>query len=133
MLPTAVTYAQPRLALNTERNWSNFDPVKYSREFDWTSDPLSGYFDVVQPVEETLETKHGDCDDYAAAIASYLVSETTQPVAMTFLWRGRIPLPDHVVTHVPGRVYSSGVIIEDDIDTYIEESPYDHSFTRRIQ
>lgn len=133
MLPTALTYAFPTLCVNTDYDWAGFDLDEFSESFEWTSDPLNGYWDVVQPVEETLETKHGDCDDYAAVIASYLVSETTQPVAMTFLWRGRVPLPDHAVIHVPGRVYSSGTIIDDPLESYAEESQYDHWFTRRIQ
>lgn len=133
MLPTALTYAYPRLCIDTDYDWTAFDFQAFNDDFDWTSDPLNGYWDVVQPVEETINTQQGDCDDYAAVAASYLHETTSKPIRFAFLYRDGGVVPDHVAVGTGKRVYESGVVHDQSLVQYQRASPYTSSFTRTVR
>jgi len=131
--PTAVAYYQPSLALDTSRDWRGFDIDAFSSEFEWSRDPLNGYWDTIQPIEETLARKRGDCDDYMAVTASALLAETTKSLGVAFLSGTDSIIPDHAVTYTTDRVYSSGTIHERSLSEYAVENEYERWFTRTLR
>ncbi len=127
----------PRLFLNTEYTWDEFDIVSWSAtEYEYQADPLFGLWDIVQPVPETLTSGAGDCDDYALVAASYLYATTDHEISLgvhigvtTRPGKGHLTVYDHTAE----KVYSSGVIYPDTFEEFTARSEYDLHFRRSIR
>jgi hypothetical protein len=127
--PTVILFAIPRLVLQPELDWKGWDPITFDVSFRWKSDPLGGLLDLVTEPEMTRATRRGDCDDYAAVMASYFLSETDDPVRLLGLRRG---WTFHVAVEVAGTIYASDQSYLK-TERYLEKSGYHVMFSRTIQ
>ena len=120
----------PTRYVRYSRWWSRFDLEGWSQEeYEWVEDGWNGLKDFATRPEETINTNTGDCEDYALVAASVLHSRDL-PTYLTFCWNWSGTM--HMVAHTPNYVYSSGNILEKDIEQYIEDSEYTHSITRHV-
>lgn len=119
--PSLLMFWLPHRYLDTEIDWSKYNFYQFTHDFDYEMDDWHGLKDTVTPVEQTLNTADGDCDDYAAVAASYLLAETERPVRLALLWRGAA---GHVVCYTDDTVYSSGEIHRLSLRRFCAEQNY---------
>lgn len=125
MIPTMLAMLYPPLALNPDAIPRTFDPKSFN--FNWTRDPLSGFLDVVRPVEETLNSHSGDCDDAAFLVASWAEKEGMEwELGILF----NTVLPRHMVVVTEDFVYSNTTSMRVDFEEYVKNSRYNWGFKR---
>lgn len=117
-------YLFPHRVVRPESIPDDFDLAQWSKyDYDWKNDPFFGLKDVIKPVDETIESGEGDCDDYAAVVASVL-SKRGEEFTVHVCWRWWRPLFHMFVTD-GDVIYSSGQIVDKSVDEYVAESVYD--------
>ncbi len=121
---------RPERYVKPELDWSSFDLRWFNKKFTWQEDKLFGVWDRLQPVEETLSKRQGDCEDYAFVAASYLLSETDEPVSLAYLMRG---VEAHIVCFTDDAVYSSGKTFEWTLGQYCLQKNYKTVYTNELR
>lgn len=129
---TPFTYLAPSRYLSTGEFWRDFDIEHWSETFyDWTPDEWNGLRDFAKPPDRTVEEAEGDCEDYALVAASWAVANDRTGVGLAFCI-GPKPWPTHVVAYDADRVYSSGVITEQSLESFLDRTKYSRTLRRRI-
>lgn len=129
---TSLTYRAPSRYLASGEFWREFDIESWSDEFyDWTADGWNGLRGFAKPPRETVDEGEDDCEDYALVAASWAVTNGRDGVGLAFCI-GPKPWPTHVVAFDAERVYSSGVIAEQSLDSFLERTEYDRTLNRKI-
>lgn len=123
-------HAFPRLYLDTESDWSEFDIASFNERYEWDQDEWGGLRDTIQAPNTTRSVRHGDCEDYSALIASYLLSETDEPVSLGFVMDGRLA---HSVCFTDDTVYSSGRVHDKTFEEYVADSRWGRVFVRELR
>lgn len=131
--PTPLFILAPSRFLDSQAA-AYLDIETWSDNFEWERDDWGGFKDTVTPVAETIETQTGDCDDYAAVVASWAVARD-RDVSLLLCWeRGsRLPVPDHIAVVDNESVYSSGLILPMSAEAYIQWSHYERYRVRTVQ
>ena len=114
MIPTALFLASPRRYL---RPVPNFDPNSFTTRWTYQADPLWGLWDIARNPHDVIEHARGDCVDYARLAASWLYYHTDRPIALYVMGRIHNP-PGHLVAYDGERVYSTGRIHEESLESY---------------
>lgn len=129
---TPFTYLFPSRYIETGDDWRNFDIESWSDDFyDWTEDGWNGLRDFAKPPEKTVEKGKGDCEDYALVAASWAIANDRPGVGLAFCI-GPKPWPTHVIAYDDERVYSSGVITEQSVESFLERTEYERTLRRRV-
>jgi hypothetical protein len=127
--PTVVLFLFPSIVLKPNVDWSTFDPITFDTTFRWKQDPLGGFLDIVRPIRKTIETRRGDCDDYAAVMASYFLAETDEPVKLLVLRRD---FTFHVAVEANGTIYASDMSYLN-TDSYLRKTEYHIMYSKTLQ
>jgi hypothetical protein len=127
--PTVLLFLIPSIVLRIDRDWSDFDPITFDTTFRWKQDPLGGFLDIVRPVRNTIQTRRGDCDDYAAVMASYFLAETDEPVRLLLLRRD---FTLHVAVEASGTIYASDMSYLN-TDSYLRKTEYHIMYSKTLQ
>lgn len=131
---TPLTFCFPKRYVDAGSFWRTFDIETWSREFyDWTQDDWHGLKDFARPPRETVDSGRGDCEDYALVAASWAVANERPDVGLAFCIDETVPWPSHVVAYDAQRVYSSGVIHERSLESYLADSAYVRALRRRVR
>lgn len=81
------------------------DIREFMSEFTHEMDEMNGLYDVVGDVSETIESKSGDCVDYSAVVASWLIQHTnSNPRIVVYAPAGGVRY-GHMNTYGGGEVY----------------------------
>lgn len=119
---TALVYLFPKRYVGE----LDIDLEEWSEEFEWEEDPHQGYLDYLSPLEQTVESGKGDCEDYAFVALSAMKAEGRSGVDLVWCYEGNYPYPKHVVVYDGEKVYSSGYIFPESLDEYVERNGYDY-------
>jgi hypothetical protein len=64
----------------------NIDIEEFGNDFVHRTDPMNGLYDTVQDVDRTIESKKGDCVDYSAVAASWILQhKNTNPKLLIYI------------------------------------------------
>lgn len=122
----------PRKYLGSEEQFKDIDIEQWSREYSWESDEWNGFKDFTQAPSITYEEKHGDCEDYAMVVLSWLKAND-RDAHMLVLWQKGDIAASHVAVYDGRDVYSSGSIFRDcTVHDYVERSKYSHVLNRKV-
>jgi hypothetical protein len=81
------------------------DIREFMSEFTHEMDEMNGLYNVVRDVSETIESKSGDCVDYSAVAASWIIQHTnSNPKIIVYAPAGEVKY-GHMNTYGCGRVY----------------------------
>ena len=82
---TARFIVNPRKYLKPKAT-KNIDIEEFGNNFVHRTDPMNGLYDTVQDVERTIESKEGDCVDYSAVAASWILQhKNTNPKLLIYI------------------------------------------------
>lgn len=131
---TPFTYLFPSRYVDTSETVASLDLESWSRtEYDWVSDAWNGFRDFAKPPAKTLVDEEGDCEDYALVAASWALANERSGVGIAFCIEKPKVWPTHVIAFDDERVYSSGNINQESVDSWLEGSDYDYALRRRIR
>lgn len=75
----------PRDYLNPKAT-EDIDIREFGEEFNHQLDPMNGMYDTVKDVEKTVRSKQGDCVDYSAVAASWiLLNKNVNPKLLIYV------------------------------------------------
>lgn len=130
---TPFTFLFPWRYVETGEPWSSLDLDDWSAdEYDWIADDWNGFKDFASPPRETLDLGEGDCEDYALVAASWALTHGRDGVGIAFCIEKPRVWPTHVIAFDEERVYSSGYITTQSVDSWLDNSDYDYALRRRI-
>lgn len=130
---TPFTFLAPARYVDRDDRWRSFDLEEWSRsEYDWTEDPWNGVRDFARRPRECVAAGRGDCEDYALVALSWAVARNRDGVGLAFCWEPPYPWPRHVIAFDDERVYSSGDIVETDVDGWVSGSKYSFAVRRYV-
>ena len=101
----------PRKYLKPEST-ENLDIFNFNNLFTYQTDQMMGMYDTVQDVEETISFKRGDCVDYTAVAASWILQhKNVSPVLLLYVpedpsLMGHINVTDGSTLYDNGNAYS---------------------------
>lgn len=131
---TARSFLQPTRFVAPEALPEGFDLEEWAHDYRWEPDDWNGYQDTISPIEETVRTARGDCDDFAAVAASWAVREHRERIGFAYLWEsGTDWWPTHMVCYDEERVYSSGAIADRGLTDWVAHSDYNWAIRRQIR
>lgn len=131
---TPFTYLFPSRYVDGGEAVASLDLESWSRtEYDWVSDAWNGFRDFAKPPTQTLDDEEGDCEDYALVAASWALANDRTGVGLAFCIEKPKVWPTHVIAFDDERVYSSGNISGESVDSWLEDSKYDYALRRRIR
>lgn len=131
---TPLTFLFPRRFIEAGQFWDDFDLRDWAAgTYEWTQDPWNGLVDFAKRPRETITDDRRDCEDFALVAASWAVANDRPDVGLGFCWESNRPWPTHVITYDTDYVYSSGNIIEGDVDEWIADSKYAFALKRRVK
>lgn len=119
-----------------EDGWGDLNIHAWREGFTWRRDPLKGALDHVSPIETTVETQRGDCDDFAVVAASWLHAQD-RPVYLGISTQRFIPRHVFVVDG-DGRVYEGtgrldpNGYVHDSLMGYLASVAYTDSHVWRV-
>lgn len=123
----------PKRYLDVNRIPPDFNLEAWSGQYEWHQDEGQGLLDYVRPVSDTITNQCGDCEDYAAVVASALLAAGSESVGLVFCQdTSTIPWAGHVIAYDGTHTYSSGVIREQSPSEYLDESRYDMGIVRSL-
>lgn len=128
IVPTFWALLFPRRYVDTDLHWDYFDFREW--HYTWREDPWNGLLDTLQPPFATIHLGRGDCEDYAFAVASYLLWIGKNPVGIAVAGRRLFDL--HVVAYDDEHVYSSGRVTEESVDEWLDNSEYNWVIRRPL-
>lgn len=130
--PTPLFVVSPRGFLDPEAA-KYLDIIEWSETFEWQADDWGGWKDTVDPVPTIIDSQIGDCDDYAAVVASWAIANNLD-ATLLYCWEpgSFMPTPDHIAVAVCDYVYSSGLIRPITPEEYIRQSKYARLRTRTV-
>lgn len=122
---------------------AEIDFPAWSDRYEWRQDGWNGLKDFAQPVQKTIETEEGDCEDYALVAASEMKRRGAESVYLGFCFKtyAGIPVPRHVVAaskdgadnYQEEVVFSSGRRLYDTSkEQYVGSSQYQFAIWREI-
>lgn len=116
-----------------------------SDRYRWEPDPLDGFVDHVQFLDDTIESETGDCIDFAFVTVCWLISRDEScylglsfnnlkgfPVIGRIPWLRKLQIPQHAIVSDGERLYEGTGRVEPNgqmysyIGEYLEESGYDN-------
>lgn len=104
-----------------------------SEKFEWKQDPLWGLLDHVKRPRYLLKPPYqGDCVDYAAVSLGYIYNTDSETAGIAVCFN-KFGFPKHIIAYDDTHVYSSGVITQESVSEYIEESDYLFSVRRPVK
>lgn len=131
---TPFTFLFPSRYVDTGESVASLDLESWSRaEYDWVSDAWNGFRDFAKPPSKTLDDEEGDCEDYALVAASWALANDRPGVGLAFCIEKPKVWPTHVIAFDDERVYSSGNISAESVESWLEGSDYDYALRRRIR
>lgn len=131
--PSFLLIIAPNTVVNPDAIPEDFDFEQWRVNFSYTEDRVA---DLVQPIKVTIEEQHGDCDDFTAVAASWMLTQDFDDVWVGFLSRPLQVLPSHTVA--VGRredqtvVFSNGARTFNTLEEWGKLSGYKSSFKRRV-
>lgn len=98
------------------RNYTNpqatedVDIDSFTQDFSWEIDEMNGLYNTVDSVSKSVETKSGDCKDYSAVAASWVLQHTNEkPTLVVYAPEGNVDY-GHINVFAGGTVYDvSGI------------------------
>ncbi|MFW5917993.1 MAG: hypothetical protein ACOCR0_00775 [Haloferacaceae archaeon] len=130
---TPLTMLAPRRYVDRSDFWTEFDLQEWSvSDYEWTRDPWNGYRDFAKRPVETISEDEGDCEDYALVAISWAIARDRPGVGIGFCWELPYPWPRHVIAFDEEYVYSSGDIVDESVEEYLERSVYDSILRRPV-
>lgn len=131
---TPFTFVYPWRYVETNEQLETLDLESWSRtDYDWVADDWNGLRDFATRPQKTVSTGRGDCEDYALVAASWALANDRPGVGLGFCIEKPKVWPTHVVAYDRDRVYSSGTITEQSVDSWLEGTKYDFALRRRIR
>lgn len=98
----------PRNHLNPQAT-EDIDIDTFTEEFTWESDEMNGLYNTVDSPDRTVRRKRGDCKDYSAVAASWILQNTNQRPKIVVYAPGKVAY-GHINVQSGGTVYdASGV------------------------
>lgn len=106
---TARFLLNPRDYLNP-RATEDLDIEEFADVFHHRTDAMNGAYDVLKPVEKTIASKTGDCEDYSAVAASWILQHKQVRPKIQLQIPEEPQLMGHINVTDGQRVYDNGNI-----------------------
>lgn len=105
-----------RYALNPEKYVNpeatqDLDIISFMNRYTHELDEMNGMYDVVSEVRQTIESEKGDCVDYSAVAASWLIQHTSdRPTIIVYAPTSK--QYGHINVYSGGKIYDYNGIYE---------------------
>lgn len=111
----------PRDYLNPEAT-ANLDIREFGENFTHELDPMNGMYNVVADVEETIQKQRGDCVNYSALAASWILYHTNQqPKLIVYAPENKGGM-GHINVFDGNTIYDTGDVVEGITVSQFEDS-----------